>query len=76
MKPTWYRADASIGKTHEPGYWTAFLKYDLRCWTAGFRFEPDDCWLSFHFECGPFEVEICYWRHYVAVLDLDAPAPL
>lgn len=71
MKPTWYRAETSIGKTHKPGYATAFLKYDLRCWTVGIRFYPDDCWFSFYFDLGPVEIEICYWRHPVFVYEAD-----
>lgn len=69
MKQTWYRAETSVGRTHEQGTMTVFLKYDLRCWTFGLRFEPDDSWLSLHIELGPFEVEACYWRRYVCVLD-------
>lgn len=69
MKQTWHRADASIGKKHEPGFLSVFLKYDLRHWTFGIAVDPDDLWLPVYFYFGPFEVEFCYWRHYVCVLD-------
>jgi hypothetical protein len=62
MKATWYQAEAYFFNSHDPGTVTIFLKYDLRCWSFGLRFEPDECWYSMHLDFGPLEMELCYWR--------------
>jgi hypothetical protein len=70
MKPKWHRADWTLLDSGEErdGTLSIYLKYDLRCWTFGVRFEHDPCWYDLHIEVGPIEFSFCYWRTYVAVL--------
>lgn len=63
MEATWHRYNNTVfGKSHDAGTVTMFFDYDLLNWTFGLRGERDDCWLSLHFQLGPFAVELCYWR--------------
>jgi hypothetical protein len=71
MKRKWHLAEFTlVDRGHDrEGTASVYLKYDLACWTFGFRFEHDPCWYDFHIDLGPIELSICYWRTFVAVIE-------